>query len=53
MKRKKPVLKNDFQENMTIENQFMKVLELGLLLALRERGIITPHQFDLTEIPLP
>ena len=48
MKRKKPVLKT-FEKEIEITGAFRKVLELGLLLALKERNIISQYQFDIGE----
>lgn len=49
MNRKKPVLKNIFPEELDTEPEFWKVLELGLLLALKERGVLSQFQHELLE----
>lgn len=49
MKRKKHVLRMDLQKEIRVDKEFRKVLELGLLLALKEKGIISQYQFDNAE----
>lgn len=46
MKRKKPVLKCIIHDEMETDGEFRKILELGLLLALKERGILAQYQLE-------
>lgn len=49
MNRKKPVLNKILPDKKEEEEKICMILKLGLLLALKDREIITQHQFELAE----
>ena len=49
MNRKKPVLTNTFLHAFEEETEFRKILELGLLLALKEKGYMVQVPYDRIE----